>query len=400
MIRPRAAAATVAALAAALVAERASAQDGPPAAGPAPVVVVDAERLAGWPGTVEGPGRLVLERGRAPRVSADAPPAGATVLRAAVATPGFLDGWSRPRGADGAEDPQPFGFALRLADGVDPWAPGAEGALREGVLARRALPSAGNPAGGAPCVVAFPARGVPPVVHHDGGAGVFSFAAAAARRERHPGSPAGLVSAMESAVDDVRGRRAPFAGADPALRWTEGDRAALGALMAASGGRAFLHAGSEPEVRAALRWSRAAGLRPVLVGPRCGAPRILAAVEECGEERARVSVLLALDVDDPTFLLRAPGELAAAGVEVRFGTASPDRPPGALRAAAALAVRHGMEPAAALRGLGGAECLAAAPGAVLLDGDPLDPRSRIVAVIRGGVVVHAAPPPAVREARR
>lgn len=107
----------------------------------------------------------------------------------------------------------------------------------------------------------------------------------------------------------------------------------------------------------------------------------------------------------PERALRVPARLAAAGVQVLFTSQAPDGSPDGLRLTAALAVRYGLAPEAALDALtrGAAAALGVAdrvgtiaPGMeadlLLLDGPPLDLSSRVLETwVRGRCVHRAAP---------
>jgi imidazolonepropionase-like amidohydrolase len=318
-------------------------------------------------------------------------PAGARVLEATAAAPGFVDLWTTLPGGEEAEDPQPFAPGLRAIDGIDPADRAAAAAAREGVLRRLVLPSDRNPMGGR--AAALRVVGPDGRLGADGppGACVLSLGDAAARRDRYPGSLAGIVRGLESSLE---GAAVPFGGADPELGLGSRARAMLAELLR-PGARAFFHARSRGEVGAALRFAAGRKLRPVLVDPRCGGEALLDAAKAAGIPATDLAVVLALDAGDPRFHLEAAGVLARAGATVGFGSGGPARGPDAVRLAAALAVRHGMDPGAAraaLLGRGfewlGWGASGPAPGEpadlVLLDGDPVDPSSRIIAVLAGG----------------
>lgn len=110
------------------------------------------------------------------------------------------------------------------------------------------------------------------------------------------------------------------------------------------------------------------------------------------------------DLDTPERALRVPGRLARTGGVVLFTSQAPDAGASALRLTATLAVRYGLSPELALDalGLGAAKALgidarvgslAAGKDAdlVLLDGPPLDPRSRVLETWIQGRRVHRAP---------
>lgn len=384
-----------AALPLALLAAAAAAPAVPLPAEDPGVVAVLASRLHLADGRTLADAVVLVRGGRVAALGPNLPvPAGARVHRAPVACPGFADlRTGLPSGQD-AEDPRPFGASLRVADGLEPLDPAAAAAAREGVLRRLLLPSDRVPLGGRAASLrpSGPESALEVLVADAGGA--ISVSGAAARRERHPASLAGLLRALEAAFHGVPGARGgPFEGADPALGLTEGDRAAL-ASLAGGGAPAFLRARTRTEVGAALDLAGRLRLRPVLLEPACPGPGILEAAAAAGVAAADLSVVLAPGPGDPEWALAAPGILAKAGARVGFTAGG--RGPDALRLAAALARSRGMEPAAARSALlgGGFPLLGRGPSGldegdpadlVLLDGDPEDPASRVLGVLSGGV---------------
>ncbi len=386
-----------AALLAAVAGSAAPAAPGP--AAESPVLAVRAGRIHFADGRTVIDAVILVREGRVAAVGPGIPvPRGARVLDAAVVSPGFADLSTGLAGGEDAEDPRPFGASLRIVDGFDPADPAAAAAAREGVLRRLLLPSDRNPAGGAaavlrPCDASGRLAAVVPAA-----GGTLSLTAAAARRDRHPGSFAGLLRALEAAFAGIPGAPAgPFTGADAGLGLTPADTAALAGLV---GGAAptFLRAGSRAEVRAALALAARHSLRPVLVEPRCGAPAILEAAASAGIPPGDLAVVLSLDAGDPEVHLAAAAGLVAAGVRVGFGSGA-DRGPDGLRFMAALARRHGLgreEARAALLGAGlpflGRSPAGIAEGdpadLVLLDGDPADPSAPILSVVAGGAVLR------------
>lgn len=110
-------------------------------------------------------------------------------------------------------------------------------------------------------------------------------------------------------------------------------------------------------------------------------------------------------------VLSGPGRLGKAGCEVAFSGGLPFWEADALRVSAALAVRYGLDPAAARRGLTinaaraaglGNRVGALTPGAdadiVIFSGDPLRLDSRVIEVWVAGVRVHHGPPEPLEEA--
>ena len=382
-----------------------------PAPAAAPLLAIRASRLLLADGTAIPEAVVVVKDGKVAAMGGSIPvPAGARVIDAAVAAPGLADLWTSMPGGHGAEDPRPFAPGLRVADGLDPADPDARNAAREGVLFRVVLASDRNPLGGrAAAARVSGARGLLAIAAADAG-GTISISGAAVRRERFPGSLAGVLAGIGERFDAaaradggvaarVNGGSAVPA-AEPGEDDGEGHSAAdAAALRDLAGGksRAWIFARSRTEVRAALALASARRLSPALVDPLCGAGDLLAAARAAGIEPASLRAVLRLEADDPAYRLEAAGALAAAGVRVGFGTGG-GGDADELRFMAALAVRHGMEPehargALLARGfdIPGRSPAGLAVGApadlVLLDGDLLEPASRVTGVIAGGEVL-------------
>ena len=369
---------------------------GAPAAAPAapPVLAVRASRLLLADGSTVAEAVIVLKGGAVAAMGGGIPiPREARVLDAAVAAPGFADLWTSVPGGHDAEDPRPFAPGLRVADGLDPADPGARSGAREGVLYRVVLASDRNPLGGrAAAARAAGPRGMLALAAADAG-GTISVTEAAARRDRFPGSLAGILEGIGAGFDAAARSDGEGAAPEGDGEFGPGDREALRAL---AGGKspAWIFARSRAEVRAALDISARRRLAPTLVDPRCSAAELLAAARGAGLEPSAVRAVLALEADDPAYRLEAAGALAAAGVRVAFGSGG-GRDADALRFMAALAVRHGMDPERArgallgrgfdLPGRSPQGLVVGGPAdLVLLDGDPIDPASRVLSVIAGG----------------
>ncbi len=350
---------------------------------PAPILAVKATRLHLADGRTLADAVVILEGGRVAAVGSGLPvPAGAKVREVPDASAGFADLWTRAPGANDAEDPAPFAPSLRAADALDPRDRAAAAAARAGVLARLLLPSDRNPAGGrAAALRVAGGDGRLEVAVADAGA-AFSVADAARRRDRFPDSLAGTLRGLAAIFDAAAGARPAWGGGDPEIPLDAADRAALAGLP---GGKlpCWIFARSRVEVAAALRFAAERKLRPVLVDPNCAAGEVLEGAAAAGVAPADLGAVLVLDIDDPLFRLRAPGLLAKAGVAVGFAGAGPWRG------------RHGMDPAAArgallgrgfpaLRGDPAGVAAGGPADLVLLDGDPVEPATRVLDVLAGG----------------
>lgn len=359
-----------------------------PAAAPA-TLAIRAAQYYGPDGKSIPDAVVIVKDGRIEAVGPGLPiPKDARVLEAAVACPGFADCWTRTTGGNDAEDPRPFAPALRAADGLDPRDPSAVAAAREGVLTRVLLPSDRNPLGGRAAALHVAGHGGDLATSGKSAdlGGVISLCGAALRQDRYPCSLVGLMRALESAFDAAQAEGRDATG-DPGLDLGRADRKAL-----LDRGQWWVFARTRAEVRAACDLAkRRLGPRAVLVDPHCGAAEILSAAAAAGTPAQEVYAVLSLDPDDPLLHLRGAGLLAAAGAHVAFGTGGPARGPDAIRLAAALAVRHGMSPDAARGALLGRGFPLPDRGRagdsadlVLLDGDPVDPASRVLRVLAGG----------------
>jgi hypothetical protein len=211
---------------------------------------------------------------------------------------------------------------------------------------------------------------------------VFAFGEGVWRDDRPPTSRAGALYELRSLLADAReGEAHPSVNAAIAGRWgavlvcdsgddLTGARDALGEL-----GRRFAIVHSEDAIDLA---AEAEDLRrPVIVGP----------YELTSDRR----------------VLLGAAALADSGVEVAFRGGYPETDVRGLRITAALAVRHGMDPAAARRamtlvpakvaGVGGRiGAIASGKDAdlVLFSGDPLRLDARVLEVYVKGVRVYSA----------
>lgn len=189
----------------------------------------------------------------------------------------------------------------------------------------------------------------------------------------------------------------------------EGDPRDVATLRDAAAGRlpVFVRARVEADILTALRLGDEIGFRPVLhdgvEAHRCpeaiaaaGMPVVLGPFHATPRQPAEWWE--GQDVRHAT-----PKILHDAGVTVAIGT-GPDDPPDGLRDAASVAWRHGLPPEAALAaitsvpaGLLGVatEVGRIAPGLsgdlAVLDGDPLAPTSRVLAVVIEGRIVLRSP---------
>lgn len=168
----------------------------------------------------------------------------------------------------------------------------------------------------------------------------------------------------------------------------------------------IIEADSAEDVDAALRLFGQYSLTPVFRH----ASDAVETASELGQAKALV-VVGPYTYSSELRLLVGPARLASAGCEVAFCGGLPFLEADALRLSAALAVRYGLDPAAARRGLTinaaraaglGNRVGALTPGAdadiVIFSGDPVRLDSRVLEVWIAGERVHQAPSQAPQEA--
>lgn len=209
---------------------------------------------------------------------------------------------------------------------------------------------------------------------------------AALDRDRPPTSRGSALALLRQALVAAHGD----AGAqDPLRPFARGARAGL--LTIESGA----------DLRAALELQTAFGLQVLLQLDPGLTPDDLEGLALGPSVTALVGPY---DLTSPPAALRLPAALAARGVRVAFTGHPPAGPDGGGRLSAVLAVRHGLAPRTALAGLttvpaaalavdGQAGSLAVGRPAdlLVLDGPPLDLRSRVLGVWIDGRRVHPAP---------
>jgi imidazolonepropionase-like amidohydrolase len=279
-----------------------------------------------------------------------------------VGVHGEGDGWA---GQDTNEMTEPVTPHVRALDAINPADLGFADAVAGGVLTLNVNPGSGNPIGGQTAAVRAAGRTVDEMVLR---------------------APSGMKSALGENPKRVYGERKQL----PSTRL--GTAAVIrDALVKAGNYLAKLERGDDDPPERDLRWEAllladqlAERGVPVLIGPLL-------------TSRSKVELR--------NRSLANPGRLAAAGVEVGIITDHPVVPVHLLHVSAALAVREGLDPAAALR------AITIVPARVLgLDdrlgslepgkdatfcvwsGDPLDARSRVEAAWIEGRRVYGADP--------
>jgi imidazolonepropionase-like amidohydrolase len=201
----------------------------------------------------------------------------------------------------------------------------------------------------------------------------------ALRRDREPTSRPGAAHLLREILADAK--------SETAIELLERRRLAL------------VHASRLADILRAIELKESAGLHAALVH----ADDAHEALERL--RNARLPVIVGpLTVDSTRERLEAPGRLAAAGIAIAFGTDAPRVAESDLRVMAALAVKHGLDRAKALRAmtLEAAEILGVAQqlgsiesgkdaDLVVYDGDPLALTSSIELVMVEGRIVHRKP---------
>lgn len=358
-------------------------------------------------------GLLLVEDGRVRAVTTGKSPDPALPLvrHAGVVTAGLV-GLRSQAGAAGElqDDTRSVLPEGRAAHAFDPAHPDVRRALAAGVTTLELVPGPGNLVGGLSCVV----KTAGGRVLEPEAALAISLSGAALGRSTGPTffflaaeEPAAGVAqpdgGPESSDRTQRGNREPtsYAGALELLR--QHFRGGEGPFARAKRGDlpVTIEAWDRHEVLRAVELARELGLRGAIRGaPLAGDPAVVAALRESG-----LGVVVGPYTAGQTRRsLESLGALAAAGVPAAFALDGPARPALGLRLSAARALRAGApreavwkaltEDAAELAGVG--ESVGTlAPGReadfVLWSGDPLDLRSRVVAVYVDGRRAWPAP---------
>lgn len=307
-----------------------------------------------------------------------------------VVVPGFIDahchlGLSLNAMAEIDETVQPVTAQMRIIDAFDPTAEELAQAVRAGVTTMMLTPGARNPIGGQTAVVKLsgdhrewwlvkPSAGVE-----------MSFSGDALMSDRRPTSLPGLIVLVHENLDKAAGHKPDTFDpvAEVLSRLTRGELPA------------YVCARTADEIEAALGVIDRYKLKAVLVGAQ--------QADEMAEMLAEreVSVICGPQLRySRDHDLKRVGRLAEAGVKIAFASFAPRTMPGDIRTSAILAMQWGLSRDEALRALtlNAAEILgldgrlgSIQPGRdadlVILDGDPLEPASRVETVIIDGNIV-------------
>lgn len=333
-------------------------------------------------GSLRGGGVVVVKGAVIHRVADDGHAEELHTYPGAVVAPGLIDAYSRVGTRLGREERfSPIDPGLSMVDGLDPYDPTLLAALRAGITAVVAAPGENLIVGGAAAVVRTFADGAGLDVIRGDGPMVMSLGEAVFDLQREPTSRAGAVAMLRQALSMAQaGERHPrlqdvMAGRMPVLiRCEQG-----------------------VDVGAAMK---------LFMGP----PRPISLVHSADLldlaedlEGSAVSIITGpFTFGTSPDILMGPGAAVVRGLPVAFATG-----PGAadaewLRLSAALAVQHGMDAAAARRGLTTVAAKTAGvdgrigalkPGLdadiVVFSGDPIRMDSIVLAVYVRGKRVYA-----------
>ncbi len=344
-------------------------------------------------GTIEK-GVIIVRDGKIEGVGADLDvPEGMQTVDASdkVVVPGFIDahchlGLSLHALGEIDETVQPVTAQMRIIDAFDPTAGALAQAVRAGVTTAMLAPGSRNPIAGQTAVVKLSDNRQERWLVKPSAGVELSFADDALMSDRRPTSRPGLIALVQESLDRV-------ASLDP-------DTFDPGAEVLSRLRRrelpAYVWAQTVDEISAALTVIDQYKLTAVLVDGQ-QADEIAAMLVERRVPVICGPVLLYSKDHD----LKRIGRLAGAGVKVAFASFAPRTSAGDIRTSAILAVRYGLDRDEALRALtiNAAELLGLAgrlgsiqPGRdadlVVLDGDPLEPASRVEIVIIDGRIVY------------
>ncbi|QCR53507.1 amidohydrolase [Brachybacterium sp. SGAir0954] len=353
-------------------------------------------------------GTVIVEDGRIAALGAGvAPPPGTEVLDAAGAwlTPGLVDahvhlgvheegeGWA---GDDTNEMTDPVMAAARAIDAINPLDLGFDDAIIGGVTAVNINPGSGNPIGGLAVALRTHGRVVDEMVLREPSGLKAALGENPKRvygeRKQTPSTRLGVALTIRTALAKARA----WAAEDPEERDVDLVSAALARVLA----REIpwrQHSHRADDIATALRLAEEFGYDLVLdhgteahlIADRVAAAGVPVLYGPLIVSRSKVEVRRRTPA--------APGILTRAGVEVSIITDHPVVPIEFLVHQAALAVKHGMDPADALaaitlhpaRVLGiddrvGSLEVGKEADLVLWEGDPLDVRNRTLRVWQSG----------------
>ncbi|TWT42265.1 imidazolonepropionase [Phycisphaerae bacterium RAS1] len=349
-------------------------------------IVVRAARLVTPDGELQDGGLVVIRDGKIAQVGETAP-ADAVIHEYddAAICPGLID-VAAALGAFGnlSENQSALQPAAAARDALDRFAPQLDAALRSGVTAFALSPDDQNLVGGRIAICRSGGAGVGGLIAPDGPMKL-SLSPDVFKSDREPTSRTGALLMLRSAIESARSGKA---AAGDAL-----------AQLAAGKIPAIVSAPSGADALAASEMVEDYGLKLTIMHTRD-------ALDVAGEvARRKVGVIVGpLTWNSSRRETAAAAAYEKAGVPVAIAGGAPLFSADSVRLGAALAARGGLSAAAARRAitsnaaavLGMSERLGAVkPGLeadiVLFSGDPIDLRSRVLAVYVGGRRVYLAP---------
>lgn len=284
--------------------------------------------------------------------------------------------------------------AADIREAIDPFDPRLDRALEAGVTAAMVAPAPRNVVAGTTATVRTHRRGDTLETLTERGALVFATGSSVLRRDEEPTSKNSALRRLEQCLADAQ--RAGVADGNRVREWIDRKRSAL------------LVCESEADLRSALPIVGAVGTLPHLVVAFENKDEAATAELARGLSAANVVIVVGpFDLRTPTRQLRAPRLIDRENGRLAFAGGMPSESRRSARLSAALAVRHGLSPAAARRALtvhaaevaGVADRLGRieagyAADLVVFDGDPLrlDRAAREVYV--AGELVHRHSTPA------
>lgn len=321
--------------------------------------------------------------------SGEAKAPGAVEYKDAVLCPGLIDVHAALGAWDHlTEEADAFQPDLTTRDAFDRFGPRLREALEAGITCFGLAPSDQNVIGGRIAICKTFGDDERARVIDPHGPLKLSVAPDVFQRERSPTSRSGAIGMLMSAVD----------GAHKARIDEDDPRDAL-ALFANSALPGIIATPSAADVMMALDMRSRYGLKLSLIHTMDA----FDVAKLVGDAKATV-IVGPLPVSASERAQRAAGLLEKAGADVVIAGGLPATPANALRVGAALANRHGLSANAARRAMtsGAAQALNVAdrvgsiqPGRaadlVIFSGDPLDLRSRVLAVYVDGALAYVAP---------
>ena len=363
---------------------------GRAAAGQQPVAIRAGEIITVSGGVVKD-GIIIVRNGKIDRVGNDLdPPNDAQIIdvRDMTVVPGFIDahchlGLSLDVRGEMDETVQPAAAEMQIIDAFDSTAGSIAEAIRSGVTAAVLAPGFRNPIGGQMAAVKL--SGDRQVLKETVGIKL-SFSDRALMSDRRPTSLPGLVTLVKEHLDKAKAHTpSQF---DPS--------AEVLSRLTKRRLPAYIYAQRPDQITAALNIIDQHNLKAVLVGAR----QADEAAEMLVERKVPViyGPLLFSSKDKD---LKRVAKLADAGAKIAFASFAPLSYAGDIRTSAILAVRYGLDrddalkaltinPAAILGLTGRLGSIQKGRDAdlVILDGDPLEPSSRIEMVLIDGNIVY------------